>query len=161
MGGRGRHLDAESFPTRPRSSWSRCAGAVALGVWFLLGCILALPAELASAQEDAGAVYVVSITGTIDLGLAPYLERVLDQAAENEAAAVLLEIDTPGGRLDAVLQMKDALLGAHVRTIAFVDRSAFSAGALITIASETIYMAPGAALGAAYGRQSPSAAATV
>ncbi|MGH2535595.1 MAG: NfeD family protein [Thermomicrobiales bacterium] len=103
----------------------------------------------AAAQDASGEVYVVPITGTIDLGLAPYLERVLGEAADADAAAVLLEIDTPGGRLDAVLQMQDALLGAEVPTIAFVNRNAFSAGALITIASERIYMAPGAALGAA------------
>ncbi|MGH2558031.1 MAG: NfeD family protein [Thermomicrobiales bacterium] len=103
----------------------------------------------AAAQDGVGEVYVVPITGTIDLGLAPYLERVLDEAADDDAAAVLLEIDTPGGRLDAVLQMQDTLLGAEVPTIAYVDRNAFSAGALITIASERIYMAPGAALGAA------------
>jgi membrane-bound serine protease (ClpP class) len=45
--------------------------------------------------------------------------------------------------------MKDALLGSDVRTIAFVDRTAFSAGALVAIASEEIYMAPGAVMGAA------------
>ena len=97
----------------------------------------------------SGAVYVVPITGTIDLGLAPYLSRVLDEAEAAGAAAVLLQIDTPGGRLDAVLQMRDALLGSGVPTIAFVDRTAFSAGALIAIACEEIYMAPGAVMGAA------------
>ncbi len=102
------------------------------------------------AQDTAtNQVYVVPITGTIDLGLAPYLSRILDEAADNSAAAVILEIDTPGGRLDAVLQMQDALLGADVRTIAFVDRTAYSAGALVAIAAEEIYMAPGAVMGAA------------
>jgi membrane-bound serine protease (ClpP class) len=96
-----------------------------------------------------GAIYIVPITGTIDLGLAPYLSRVLDEAETNGAAAVLLEIDTPGGRLDAVLQMRDALLGSPVRTIAFVNRTAFSAGALIALAAEEIVMAPGAVMGAA------------
>ena len=62
---------------------------------------------------------------------------------------MILDIDTPGGRLDAVLQMRDALLGSPVRTIAFVDRTAFSAGALIAIAAEEIYMTPGAVMGAA------------
>jgi membrane-bound serine protease (ClpP class) len=98
---------------------------------------------------DGGDVYVVPISGTIDLGLAPYLSRVLTEAEANGAAAVLLDIDTPGGRLDAVLQMRDALLGSSVRTIAFVDRTAFSAGALIAIAADEIYMAPGAVMGAA------------
>jgi membrane-bound serine protease (ClpP class) len=146
---RGRQLSALNCPTRPGISWPKRGRSLALSVWVLLGCVLALHAGPTSAQDGEGAVYVVPITGTIDLGLAPYLDRVLGEAEEDDAAAVLLEVDTPGGRLDAVLQMKDALLGADVRTIAFVDRSAFSAGALITIACETIYMAPGAALGAA------------
>lgn len=107
------------------------------------------PAAAQTPPADTGAVYVVPITGTIDLGLAPYLSRVLAEAEGNGAAAVLLQIDTPGGRLDAVLQMRDALLDSGVPTIAFVDRTAFSAGALIAIACEEIYMAPGAVMGAA------------
>jgi membrane-bound serine protease (ClpP class) len=118
----------------------------------VLVAIVAFVSHSALAQTNSahsGAVYVVPITGTIDLGLAPYLSRVLDQAEAEGAAAVLLQIDTPGGRLDAVLQMRDALLGSGVPTIAFVDRTAFSAGALIAIACEEIYMTPGAVMGAA------------
>lgn len=100
-----------------------------------------------SAQPEQR-VYVAEITGTIDLGLAPYLNRVLDRA-EEEDAAVLLVIDTPGGRLDAVLEMRRALLDTDARTIAFVDRTALSAGALIAISSEEIHLAPGAVMGAA------------
>ncbi len=106
-------------------------------------------AQETPSESGIGPVYFIPITGTIDLGLAPYLNRVLDQAEQDGAAAVILEIDTPGGRLDAVLQMRDALLDSRVRTIAFVNRTAFSAGALIAIAAEEIYMAPGAVIGAA------------
>jgi membrane-bound serine protease (ClpP class) len=129
---------------RPRRVWLLLLFAA---LWLLS---LSPPALAQPANGTAGgAVYVVPITGTIDLGLAPYLSRVLDQAETDGAAAVLLEIDTPGGRLDAVLQMRDALLRSPVRTIAFVDRTAFSAGALIAIAAQEIYMAPGAVMGAA------------
>lgn len=107
----------------------------------------------ASAQTDGAnaspRVYIAPISGPIDLGLAPYLSRVLEEAEAAGADAVLVPIDTPGGRLDAVLQMRDALLGSEVPTIAFVDRVAFSAGALIAIACDEIYMAPGAVMGAA------------
>ncbi|MDQ4099863.1 MAG: hypothetical protein M3121_05135, partial [Chloroflexota bacterium] len=106
----------------------------------------------AAAQESAdggGPVYVVPIHGPIDLGVASFLRRALDEAEEAGARAVVLDLDTPGGRLDAVLQMRDAILGAGVPTVAFVNREAFSAGALITIASERIYMTPGAVYGAA------------
>jgi len=137
-------------PQPPRWTVSR-----SIRVWALIILAVAsLASHATSAQTEpgssgSGAVYVVPITGTIDLGLAPYLSRVLDQAEAEGAAAVLLQIDTPGGRLDAALQMRDALLGSGVLTIAFVDRTAFSAGALITIACEEIYMTPGAVVGAA------------
>lgn len=120
-----------------------------VGLWLALVVVSLVPATFGRAQSSDGAVYIVQISGTIDLGLAPYLERVLNEAEEANAAAVILEIDTPGGRLDAVLQMKDALLGTSVRTVAFVNRTAFSAGALVAIASREIYMTSGAVMGAA------------
>ena len=106
----------------------------------------------ALAQDEAtgDVVYAVQITGTIDLGLAPFLKRVIDEAEGDPAArAVLIEINTPGGRLDAALQMRKTILDSDVPTIAFVNREAFSAGALIAIAANEIYMAPGGVMGAA------------
>ncbi len=136
---------------RWRPDGHRAMGPAGMLIALLTCCVagLLLVSERARAAQDAGPVYVVPITGTIDLGLAPYLERVLNQAEADGAAAVILEIDTPGGRLDAVLQMRDALLDSRVRTIAFIDRTAFSAGALIALAAEEIYMTPGAVMGAA------------
>lgn len=140
-----------SPPTAPaptRSSRLRLAVAALL---IVSGVVLAVVngGQRAAAQDADGAVVVVDISGEIDLGLAPYLERVLDAAAEDGAAAIVVEIDTPGGRLDAVLQMRDALLASPVPTIAFVNRTAFSAGALVALASEEIWMTPGATMGAA------------
>jgi membrane-bound serine protease (ClpP class) len=94
-------------------------------------------------------VYVVPIEGVIDLGLAPFVERVLDTATRDGAAAVVLEINTFGGRVDAAVIIRDALLRAPVRTIAFVNKRAISAGALIALASEKIVMADGGTIGAA------------
>ncbi|HEX2035863.1 MAG TPA: hypothetical protein VHS99_16920, partial [Chloroflexota bacterium] len=108
------------------------------------------PAPPAPGAPASGqTVFVVQMRDEIDLGLPPYLARILDQARREGAAAVILEIDTPGGRLDAVLQLRDLLLNAPVRTIAFVNRHAFSAGALVALASQEVYLAPGAVLGAA------------
>jgi membrane-bound serine protease (ClpP class) len=102
-----------------------------------------------TAQERRAVVYVAPIEGIIDLGLAPFVERVLDQAAAEGAAAVVLEVNTFGGRVDAAVQIRDALLGAQVPTIAYVNRRAISAGALISLAAEHLVMAPGATIGAA------------
>lgn len=109
---------------------------------------------LASAPPHASAqaprvVHVVPIEGTIDLGLAPFVQRVLDEAVETGAAAVVLEIDTFGGRVDAAVRIRDALLRTPVRTIAYVDKRAISAGALIGLAAQTIAMSGGSTIGAA------------
>ena len=65
------------------------------------------------------------------------------------AAAVILEINTFGGRLDAAVLIRDAFLNARVRTVAFVNKRAISAGALIALAAEKIVMADGGTIGAA------------
>lgn len=103
----------------------------------------------AAAQQPARVVYHASIDGVIDLGLAPYVQRTLDEAGQAGAEAVVLEINTFGGRVDAAVQIRDALLTSQVRTIAFVNKRAISAGALIALASERIVMAGGSTMGAA------------
>jgi membrane-bound serine protease (ClpP class) len=94
-------------------------------------------------------VYVIAIEGMIDLGLAPFLSRTIREAQAAGAAAVLLDINTFGGRVDAAVAMRDALLNAPVRTIAFVNQRAISAGALIALACDTLIMAKGGTIGAA------------
>lgn len=116
--------------------------------WVLLGLSF-LTFAGSGAELPAGAVHQVEISGEIDLGLVPYLQRAIDTAEDTDARMVLLHIDTPGGRLDAVTQMRDTLLASPVPTVAFVDRTALSAGALIALASEAIFLAPGSSIGAA------------
>jgi membrane-bound serine protease (ClpP class) len=101
------------------------------------------------AQSSAPVVYVVAIDGMIDLGLAPFLTRTLREAEAAGAAAVLLDINTFGGRVDAAVAMRDALVNAPLRTIAFVNQRAISAGALIALACDTVIMTKGGTIGAA------------
>lgn len=136
-------------PTETRRQGGIHTRRILLGLLFMLAGTFLFPAFGAMAQDGQETVSVVRIDGTIDLGLVPYLARVLEQADQENAQAVILEINTPGGRLDAALQMRDTLLNTPVRTIAYVNREAFSAGALIAIAAEEIYLAPGAVMGAA------------
>jgi membrane-bound serine protease (ClpP class) len=105
--------------------------------------------RLSSAEKAPQVVYVAMIEGIIDLGLAPFVQRVLNEAAREKASAVILEINTFGGRVDAAVLIRDALLNAQVRTVAFVNRRAISAGALISLAAQNIVMADGATIGAA------------
>src|SRR5687767_2616185 len=111
--------------------------------------VLMVAALMSPCASAAPLVYVAPIEGIIDLGLAPFVQRVLDEAAAAGAAAVVLDINTFGGRVDAAVQIRDALLGAKVPTVAYVNRRAISAGALISLASEHLVMAPGGTIGAA------------
>jgi len=113
----------------------------------LLG--MAIFGNLSAPQTARPVVYVVPIAGIIDLGLAPFVQRTLNEAADADAAAVILEINTFGGRVDAAVLIRDALLQARVRTVAFINKRAISAGALISLAAETIAMADGGTIGAA------------
>ena len=130
--------------TACRARWLRLSFALCAVLLGLAGQGLV---EVATAQ--APLVYVVPIDGVIDLGLAPFVERTLTEAETQQAAAVILEINTFGGRVDAAVLIRDALLRTPVRTIAFVNKRAISAGALIALATTTIAMAEGGTLGAA------------
>ncbi|MFZ6033743.1 MAG: SDH family Clp fold serine proteinase [Melioribacter sp.] len=97
---------------------------------------------------SAQKVYYGDIEGDIDLGLAPYVKRIVEEAEQNTADAIIFRINTFGGRVDAATQIKDAILNSKVRTIAFIDKRAISAGALIALSCEKIVMTPGASMGA-------------
>jgi membrane-bound serine protease (ClpP class) len=94
-------------------------------------------------------VYVIPIRGVIDLGLSSFVRRVVQEAKEKEAQCIILELETFGGRVDAATEIRDALFESDIKTIAFVNRRAISAGALISLACRHIVMAPGSTIGAA------------
>ena len=126
-------------------------------VWVVLALLITLIISGwvgAQSGNNRPVVYVAQVEGTIDLGLAPYIERVLQEAQDNNAAAVVLQINTFGGRVDAAVQIRDALLKSPIKSIAFIDTRAISAGALISLATNAIVMAPGGTIGAATPVQS-------
>jgi membrane-bound serine protease (ClpP class) len=83
------------------------------------------------------------------MGIAPFIERSLREAHAAGAVAAVLDIDTPGGRVDAAERIADAIGDSPVPTYAFVNRRAFSAGALIALAAQRVYMRPASVIGAA------------
>jgi membrane-bound serine protease (ClpP class) len=78
----------------------------------------------AVAQAERRLVYVAPVEGIIDLGLAPFVQRVLDEAQAANAGAVVLEVNTFGGRVDAAVQIRDALLAARVPSTGAPSRPA-------------------------------------
>jgi len=110
---------------------------------------LAQPVAAQPAASPSGPVYRLAVHGVIENGLAPYLERGLREAAAAGASVVVLDLDTPGGRVDAAQRIVDAIRASKVPVVAFVNPRALSAGAMIALATGAIYMKPGAVLGAA------------
>ena len=120
----------------------------------LVFCALALlfggaGLAFAAAPTSGGRVLIVPISGTVDEGMAHLVQRAVREAESAHASALVLDINTPGGLVSAAFEIRDALVGSHVRTVAYVSQRAYSAGALITLATKTIVMAPGSSIGAA------------
>jgi len=93
-------------------------------------------------------VYVAVIEGEIDLGLAPYVRRVVSDAEKDNADAIIFKINTFGGRVDAATQIKDAIISTDILTIAFINNRAISAGSLIALSCNKIGMVEGSSIGA-------------
>ena len=125
---------------RPESELKRL---ISLRALFLL---LLLPAI-----ADAGKLYHVDMTleGMIDPGIAAFVERAVEEANQAGAEVIVFEIDTFGGRVDAATVIRDAILDSEAMTIAFVNKRAISAGALISLSCDKIVMTRAASIGAA------------
>lgn len=101
---------------------------------------------------DAGDVVVLTADGIVDNVMAGYLSEGITRAAADEAAAVVIRLNTPGGGLQATYDIVGTLLEADVPTIVWVAPAggrAASAGTFITLASHIAVMAPGTNIGAA------------
>ncbi|MFH1415413.1 MAG: nodulation protein NfeD [Elusimicrobiota bacterium] len=101
----------------------------------------------------ASDVYLIEIDGTINPVVADYVSKGLEKASENEASAVIIKMDTPGGLMDSMRQIIKSMEAASIPIIVYVGESgarAASAGAFIAMASDITVMAEGTNIGAAH-----------
>jgi len=113
----------------------------------LLVSALCTFSPLAAVSE--GRVMVIPIDGEIELGVAPFVERSTIEANDEGYDLIIYEINTLGGRLDAAIIIRDAIINSEIPTIAFINKRAISAGTLIALAANRIYMHPNSTMGAA------------
>ncbi len=93
-------------------------------------------------------IQVVPIQGEIDGGLEHFVKRAIAEAVASHPDLIVFDIDTWGGQLDAAFEISDAITSIKTcSTAAFVARKAISAGALIALSTQRVYMAPGATIG--------------
>ncbi|PLT35243.1 nodulation protein NfeD [Bacillus sp. V5-8f] len=94
-------------------------------------------------------VYIVPVQNTVENGLYAFLERAFQTAESNKADLVILEINTPGGAIDAAGKIGKLISDTPIKTAAFVNNRALSSGAYISLNADEIYMVPNATIGSA------------
>lgn len=110
----------------------------------LLFCIL--PIRIPA--QDTGPVFVMRISGDVDPGMAAFVKRCVDTVSGQGGSTLVLEMDTFGGRVDAALDIVDTLINvSDFRTVAFVTNKAISAGALIALSCNRLFMKPNTTIG--------------
>lgn len=114
---------------------------------FLLAFILMVSPFKGNADNEI--VYVVPIEETVEKGMYAFLSRAVQTAEEANAAAIIFEIDTPGGAVDAAVKIGKLISSTNVETVAYINKQALSAGAYISLNADKIYMVPGSTIGAA------------
>ena len=94
-------------------------------------------------------VYVIPIKGPIESALVYVVRRGVDEAVRKKADAIIFVMDTPGGAVSAASDIISIITHTTIPTYTFVTKNAYSAGAIIALATPHIFMAPGSVIGAA------------
>jgi len=111
--------------------------------------ILAIIIALISLSVYSQTVYIIPVETEIDQSAFHHFRQGERQAMEKGADMLILRLNTYGGALDAADSIRTALLRCPLPTVAFVDVNAASAGALIALACDSVYMSPAASMGSA------------
>lgn len=118
---------------------------------FLLVPILVMPSSARAAENPS--LYVITIAGSINPPVAEFINRSLAKAEKDQAAALVIQLDTPGGLDSSMRTIVQGILNAQIPVIVFVSPSgarAASAGVMIVLAADLAVMAPGTNIGAAH-----------
>jgi Membrane-bound serine protease (ClpP class) len=120
-----------------------------LSILVLIAVLATLETGQAREIIHKGDVVVVPLRGEISPSLLMFLRRTEKVAESSGASAIIFEMNTYGGRLDSAEEITSALNHATIPTYTFINSNAGSAGSLIALATQHIYMAPVSAIGAA------------
>ena len=115
----------------------------------LLSVILALSVLSSSASDSLAVLYRIRLDGDIDPASQRLVVLGLDKARKAGADYVMLDLNTYGGAVNAADSIRSAILNYEKPVVAYVNMQAASAGALISIACDSIYMKTGSSIGAA------------
>lgn len=117
---------------------------------FIILILIFISIEVAHSQ-DASKVYVIKKLEfqEINRWYAAYIKKAIKKASDEGASLIILELDTPGGLLSSALAIKNYIIESDIPIVAYINKNALSAGALISLSCEAIYMSDGSIIGAA------------
>ncbi|MBP2653863.1 MAG: hypothetical protein H6Q73_1432 [Firmicutes bacterium] len=118
-------------------------------LWLALVFVIALTAANSTSYSNDSPVVVIDIRGEIDDGQVALVHKAITEAKDKNPRAILVELDTFGGLVEAATKIRDAIGDSPVLTICYIKNRAWSAGALIAISHQKIAIAPGGSIGAA------------
>jgi membrane-bound serine protease (ClpP class) len=128
----------------------------------LLAVLSAMSFISSTVRADSSKIEVLTVNGTIVPVVASYIDRGISRAEAEGATACVIELNTPGGLLNATEDIVQRILNARVPVIVYVSPRgswAASAGTFITMSAHIAAMAPGTSIGAAHpvstGEQMP------
>lgn len=109
----------------------------------------AFATSVSPTEPKSGSVYIIPVDQDIERGLQKFMERGFTEAKEMNASLIVLEINTPGGRIDTAHNIVDIIRNSEIPTVAYIRGDAASAGSYIALNADKIAMAPGSMIGAA------------
>ena len=129
--------------------------ALVIFIFFLQtnSCSFALEGTQQRNEYAVKTIYLLTLRGSINPGAKLFLERAVRQAAADRDAALVVELNTPGGLVSTLRDMVQIIMSAPVPVVVYVapaGSQAASAGAILTLAAHVAAMAPGTNIGAAH-----------
>lgn len=114
----------------------------------LAGLMMLISGQTATAASYQKAFWI-PVDNTIERGLESFLKRAFLEAEQQQADLVILDINTPGGEVNAAGEIGLLIRQAPMHVVAYIDNQAFSAGTYIALNANEIAMTPGSSMGAA------------
>lgn len=118
-------------------------------LYILISCNFIQPLSSSANILKTNTVSIIPINGPIESALVYIIRRGIDDAVRNNSSAIIFEMNTPGGSVDAAGEIIKLISTTEIPTYTFINNGAYSAGAFIALASGNIYMVPGSVIGAA------------
>lgn len=118
-------------------------------IGFIIACVLSTFQSHGSSQPVSPTIWILSIEAEIDPRMSLYVAKGLKEAETKKASHLIIQMNTFGGALEDAEKIRNLLINTKIPVWVFINKNAASAGALISIACDKIYMAQGSNIGAA------------